>query len=372
VADGIITIDSYGLIEDVNPAAERIFGHARDALIGRNVSLLMPEPDRGLHDEFIRRYLRGEGGGFVGRGREVRGLRADGTTFPLYLAISAAQVGERTVFTGVLRDITDQKRAESAMLEAKEAAEMANRTKSEFLANMSHELRPPLNAIIGFSEMIKSEILGPVGNANYLDYVGDIHASGRHLLDVINDILDIARIEAGRMTLYEESVNLVAVASACLKLVHPRADEVGLTLIGLVPDDLPPLWGDARRIKQMLLNLLSNAVKFAPHGGQVSLSIGVDAEGMVITVSDTGPGMSPQEARDALKPFVQVDSGLSRKFEGTGLGLPLVAAMAEMHGGSLILESARGEGTRAIIRFPASRLSAPDGGSAATTVKADA
>jgi PAS domain S-box-containing protein len=356
VADGIIAIDSHGLIEDFNPAAERIFGYGRSDVLGRNVSLLMPEPDRSHHDDYIRRYLRGDGQGFVGHGREVTGLRADGTRFPLYLAISAAQVGERTVFTGVLRDITEQKQAEAVMLEAKEAAELANRAKSEFLANMSHELRTPLNAIIGFSEMIKSEILGPVGSATYLEYVNDIHGSGRHLLDVINDILDIARIEAGRMTLHQEPVDVAACAAACLKLVQPRAQQTGLRLEVDIGDDLPHLHGDPRRIKQMLLNLLSNAVKFTPEGGRVGLAIAVDEAGMRITVSDTGPGMTLLEARDALKPFVQVDAGLSRRYEGTGLGLPLVAAMAEMHGGSLTLASARGAGTRASILFPPDRI----------------
>lgn len=356
VADGIITIDSHGLIEDFNPAAERIFSYQRDAVIGRNISILMPEPDRSYHDEYLRRFLRGEGSQFVGAGREVTGLRADGSTFPLYLAISAAQVGERTVFTGVLRDITAQKRAETAMREAKETAELANRTKSEFLANMSHELRTPLNAIIGFSEMIKSEIMGPIGTPTYLDYVSDIHASGRHLLDVINDILDIARVEAGRMTLFEESVDVAASARSCLKLVRTRADETGLSLITDIPDNLPHLRGDPRRIKQILLNLLSNAVKFTPEGGTVTLTLAANEKGMQVIVADTGPGMTAAEARDALQPFVQVDAGLERRYEGTGLGLPLVAAMVEMHGGTLILDTARGNGTRAIIRLPADRL----------------
>ncbi len=361
VADGIITVNSRGMMEEFNPAAERIFGFSRGEAIGKNIAMLMPQPEAERHDEHLARYLVEGNPRVIGRRREFYGQRKNGDLFPLYLVVTETQVEGRPLYTGLLRDITEQREAEEALVAAKEEAEFANRTKSEFLANMSHELRTPLNAIIGFSEMMQSGILGQVEPAIYRGYVDNIHDSGRHLLDVINDILDISRIEAGRLNLYEEDFNVVEVIDDCLKLIQPRADVAQLTLRREVPDDLPALHGDERRIKQIALNLLANAVKFTPAGGTVTIGAALveDAAsewGLLLNVGDTGIGMSQEDCDKVLAPFVQVDTGLSRRYEGTGLGLPLVVALAELHGAKLGLQSELNHGTLATVRFPRHRL----------------
>ncbi|MFA7429688.1 MAG: PAS domain S-box protein [Rhodospirillaceae bacterium] len=361
VADGIITVNSRGLMEEFNPAAERIFGYSRQEAIGQNIAMLMPQPEAERHDEHLERYLIEGNPRVIGRRREFFGRRKNGDLFPLYLVVTETAVEGRPLYTGLLRDITEQREAEEALLAAKEEAEFANRTKSEFLANMSHELRTPLNAIIGFSEMMQSGILGRVEPAAYRGYVDNIHDSGRHLLDVINDILDISRIEAGRLNLYEEDFNLAEVIDDCLKLIQPRTDVAELKLRRAVPPTLPALHGDERRIKQIALNLLANAVKFTPVGGTVTIGAALVDDpasdwGLELSVSDTGIGMSKEDCAKVLAPFVQVDTGLSRRYEGTGLGLPLVVALAELHGAKLGLDSEPGMGTTATVRFPRKRL----------------
>lgn len=249
---------------------------------------------------------------------------------------------------------------EEDLRSAMEEAEVANRTKSEFLANMSHELRTPLNAVIGFSEVMTSEVFGPLGSEQYRDYVVSIHDSGRHLLDLINDILDVSKIESGQLTLAEEDLDLTDVITASQRLVRERAAKAGVSLHSDLPDTLPPLRADQRRMKQVFLNLLTNAVKFTPAGGSITVSVRRTGDGgLIVRVVDTGIGMRAEDIPNALKPFHQVDSGLSRRHDGTGLGLPLTKALMELHDGSLQLKSALGEGTEVRLWFPASRLAAP-------------
>jgi len=241
--------------------------------------------------------------------------------------------------------------------EAKGAAEKASRAKSEFLAHMSHELRTPLNAIIGFAEVMRLELLGPLGRARYREYINDIHQSGQHLLSLIDDVLDMSRIEAGRFELHEEAVDLAATAAEALTLVRPIAEKSSVSLLASDPSLLALLHADERAVKQMLVNLLANAVKFTPAGGTVRLSARFGAEGeLALTVADTGVGMSPREIEDSVVPFVQVDSRLARRTPGSGLGLPITKRLIEMHGGRLVLESAPGKGTTATLYFPASRI----------------
>ena len=248
-------------------------------------------------------------------------------------------------------------RAEQRLLASKEEAELANRAKSAFLANMSHELRTPLNAIIGFSEIMQQELLGPLGSARYHGYVRDIRESGRHLLQIINDILDLSRIEAGQMQINEEPVDLSRVAVACLRMVDERARAHNLKLATDLPAGLPQVRGDERLLKQVLLNLLSNAVKFTMDGGEVRTVARVAGDGWLeLSVADDGIGMAPEQIPQALQPFTQIDSSLSRRFEGTGLGLPLVKSMVELHGGRLLIDSAVGRGTRVTVRLPPERL----------------
>ena len=235
----------------------------------------------------------------------------------------------------------------------KQAAETSNRMKTEFLANMSHELRTPLNAIIGFSELIQSEIFGP-GVPRYRDYAHDIHGAGNHLLSLINDILDIAKADAGKLSLYPEPVDLDHLVRECVSMVRGRASEKGLRMI-LHMAPLPPLLIDRRRVKQILLNLLSNAIKFTEEGG-ITIESRRDAEGRtIVCVRDTGIGIETDKIALMFEPFRQIDSALSRKYEGTGLGLYLVKKLIELHDGEVQIESAAGSGTTASIMFPASR-----------------
>ncbi len=231
----------------------------------------------------------------------------------------------------------------------------ANRAKTEFLANMSHELRTPLNAVIGFSEVIKNQIFGPLGNQRYADYAGDIHASGEHLLRIINDILDLSKIEAGHMELHEESVDLVQVIDDAARIVRERAASAELKFATEAAANLPGLWADERAIKQILINLLSNAIKFTPAGGSVTVAAEFDQDMLALSVRDTGLGMDPADVPKALAPFAQLDGSLARRHDGTGLGLPLVKSLVDLHGGELIFNTAPGAGTTVRIRFPRER-----------------
>jgi signal transduction histidine kinase len=243
------------------------------------------------------------------------------------------------------------------LAEARDRAEESNRVKSMFLANMSHELRTPLNAIIGFSEMLLlTEQRNPGNEKRIREYLGDIHDCGKHLLNLINDILEVSRIQAGKLQLREEPVAVAAVVATCFMLTGQRAGEGHVALRREIPDDLPPLLADETRIKQILLNLVSNAVKFTPADGIVTVTAGLAEDGGIsVSVADTGIGMSEADIAVAMQPFQQVDGSLARRYEGTGLGLPLTKALVESHGGTLTIASATGMGTIARIAFPAAR-----------------
>ena len=254
----------------------------------------------------------------------------------------------------------ERRRADQRLSEALRAAEIANHSKSQFLANMSHELRTPLNAIIGFSEMIREEMFGPVGAPEYSEYIGDIHSSGRHLLALINDILDISKIEAGQFELDETWIDLATSAAWSTDLVRHRAHENHVTLKVEIDDALERAFVDERAIKQILLNLLSNATKFTPAGGTVTLSMHPDpASGdLRIAVCDTGIGIEPHLISKVMEPFGQAEGPMARSFGGTGLGLPITKSLTELHGGTLALDSTPGEGTCVTITLPEWRLRA--------------
>jgi signal transduction histidine kinase len=258
------------------------------------------------------------------------------------------------VFVAIINSISACKSAEKAVHAAREEAENANRTKPEFLATISHELRTPLNAIIGFSEIIKDEALGPVGSTKYRDYADDINESGHHLLALINDILDLSKVESGTGELHEENIEISQTAKAITKLVVGLAQKGNVERELDAPDNITLLYADERKVKQILLNLLSNAIKFIQDDGKVALKIWSRAEsGYVFQVTDTGVGIAFDDIPKALAPFQQIDSGLAHKHEGTGLGSPLTKSLVEMHGGSLDLQRKVGVGTTVTVRFPA-------------------
>ena len=236
---------------------------------------------------------------------------------------------------------------------AKARAEAASRSKSEFLANMSHELRTPLNAIIGFSEIMRNQMFGPIGDAKYADYAHDINASGQHLLDVINDILDMSKIEAGKWTLEREHLNLADTVGQALRIVSGRAAEAGID-IDFAADDLPPVHADRRAVKQVALNLVSNGIKFTPQGGRVTIRLSAAADGgtAVLTVEDTGIGIAAEDLEKIGKPFEQVEPQHAKTREGTGLGLAISRSLVAMHGGSLTMASTPGEGTTVTVTLP--------------------
>jgi signal transduction histidine kinase len=301
---------------------------------------------------------------------------------PQWLAIMVATVMALIVAVGLIAAIVDHQLASRAAKEAErlrqhvlelertkaelqattqnlsialDTAAAASQAKSQFLTTMSHELRTPLNAIIGFSELLKSEIFGPLGDARYKGYIDDVFNSGKHLLSLVNDVLDFSKIDAGALQLNEEHVNLRETLVSTLRMLDGQAAQAGVSLEHEVAHDLPTLLGDERRVRQVLLNLLSNALKFTPRGGKVRLIAFTEMNEIVVQVADTGIGIAPEHIAVALERFGQVDGSLERKYEGTGLGLPLSKKLVELHGGRLELESQVGIGTKVTVIFPAER-----------------
>jgi signal transduction histidine kinase/sensor domain CHASE-containing protein len=273
--------------------------------------------------------------------------RADGRL----LSVRRLPIGDEG-YMAICADLTAQKQHEDELVKAWEQAVIANRSKSEFLANVSHELRTPLNAIIGFSEVVERELFGPLGNERYVSYVRDIRNSGEHLLSLINDILDLSKIEAGRFQLRMEEVDCNEIAHSVARLIRPRTVEHGLTMKIDLPERPIVLNADKRAVKQVLINLLSNAVKFTPENGTVTLASRPWQDGVEFVVSDTGIGIDEKDMHVALAPFGQIDSQFTRKYEGTGLGLPIVKGIVELHGGTLDIISEPSRGTSVIVRFP--------------------
>jgi PAS domain S-box-containing protein len=354
-SDVLFTNDAFAHLMGF-PSTREMSAHTdAETLAGRNpdnTGAIHPD-DRALITEHIRRRLAGEE--TVSR-YEFRLQRPDGTIVWVDTAAALVHWDGQPASLSWLSDISRRKRMEEELIKSKEAAEFANRTKTEFLANMSHELRTPLNAIIGFAEVIKDQMFGPVGQSKYADYAKDIHSSGRHLLAVINDILDLSKLEAGKLELRESEVSLNRVAEECMTLVRDRAGKNNVRLVGEFDPLAPPLLCDERALKQVLLNFLSNAVKFTPAGGQVTLAIRRVVDGVAVSVTDTGIGMSKDEIEVALTAFGQIDSKLARRHHGTGLGVPIAKSLIELHGGTLTVESTPKVGTTMIATFPASRI----------------
>ncbi|MFC1673094.1 PAS domain-containing sensor histidine kinase [Pseudomonadota bacterium] len=352
----VFITDTRGAIEYVNPKFTTLMGYTPEEAIGENPRILKSaETPAEVHADIWATITSGE----EWRG-ELKDTHKNGSAFWVYATIAPIKNcrGEITHYVATHEDISERKSAEMAVQSALKDADVANRAKSELLANMSHELRTPLNAIIGFSSTIKQEVFGPIGNEKYLEYIGDISSSGQHLLELINDILDVSAIEAGKLELYEGNVDLGKLVKDSVRLVLHRADDGGVGIVTQVSDDLPNMFADERRMKQILLNLMSNAVKFTAEEGTVTLSVAPNAdEGLQITVADTGIGMDKIELSKAMTEFGQVGRGDVAKHEGTGLGLPLTKGLVELHNGSMEIASEKGVGTTVALHFPKDRVS---------------
>ncbi len=358
---GIYQITPEGKILSANPAMARMFGYDSPEQMLRELKNAHDlYKDRLDHARFAR-TLETEG---IVKNFESSIETADGRK--IWINENARVVrddrGKILYFEGSIEDITKRKEAEIELRKAKVESDLASRAKSEFLANMSHELRTPLNAIIGFSEIIKNEVLGPLGNRQYWEYARDIHGSGVKLLSVINEILDVSRIEAGERQLNEGVINMGDAVKFCLDFLWQKAEAAHLTIVNRIDDKAPKIIGEERAIKQILLNILSNAIKFTPDAGHITLSYEIDGEGHFrLTVSDTGVGMDEGEMKKALSPFGQVQSAFNRSGSGAGLGLTLVESLMDLHGGRMEMFSQKGVGTAVSIIFPPRRVAQESG-----------
>jgi PAS domain S-box-containing protein len=353
---GLLTPD--GIVVELNRSALELGGLARQATVGRSFAEAAWWPRTGgdQGEDIGALIARAAGGETVRAELPILDSSQGHHVIDFSLKPIRDDSGAVSLLIAEGRDISERVGAELALREAKRHAELANRAKSEFLANMSHELRTPLNAIIGFAEVMQRETFGPLGSARYRTYCADIHNAGTHLLSVINDVLDVAKIEAGRLLAHDEDVDIAAVILACVQMVRERASGAGLYVVVDVAPDLPSLHADERLLKQMLLNLLSNAVKFTPQGG-ITIGARLAHTGeLFIEVKDTGIGIAPADIPKAMQAFGQIDSTFNRKFGGTGLGLHLVRNMVELQGGTLQMESTPALGTTARLVFASDRL----------------
>jgi len=348
--EAMLVCSADNKIVHANDAAAALFGCPGSDLVGRDVTgLVVPKGTKSEDsgDDVARQSVPA-----VALTHERGEVSVEFVRRPLDIPMTELEEVS-------IRDVSERNRLVEEVALARDQAKAANKSRSEFLAMMSHELRTPLNAVIGYSEIIREETFGPVGSPKYREYVVDIHDSGCHLLSIINDILDLSKLETGRLELLEIDVSVVEALDASVRLVRERAITDGVTLELTSEDDLPTLYADERKLKQIIVSLLSNAIKFSDRGGTVTLNAWCRPEsGYVFQVADTGIGMALEDIPKALAPFGQIDSDLNRRHEGTGIGLPLTKALVEMHSGSIDVQSKLGVGTTVTIRFPAERIGA--------------
>ncbi len=381
VDEGIIAINEGGEIEIFNPAAEQVFGYTGNEIIGKNASLLTRESSRRQHNGTLERRQSLNKPTATGLSKEVVGVRKDGTNFPLAFKTREIRFNMKQLYIVVTRDLTASKQAETEQRKHEQVQqrnvelEAANRIKSEFFSTMSHELRTPLNAIIGFSEVLMDGLMGDLTDEQR-GYIGDILESGQHQLALINDIMDLSKVEAGKMTLHLESVDLASLFSNSLSMVREKAAAQHIRLSFDIADGLSDIQADVRKAKQIVYNLLSNAVKFTPEGGDVTLRVRRVSRAQVgqltgrwagmslpwsndkitdfieISVTDSGIGIANEDFERLFTPFSQIDSSLARRYEGTGLGLVIVKNLVELHSGTVAVESAEDQGTCFTVWLP--------------------
>jgi len=351
-ADGIITIDKLGNVLSFNGAAERMFGFSAEEVVGANINMLMPEPYHSAHDGYLERYFTTREEHVIGYGREVVGQRKDGSTFPLYLAVSEMKVGAETRFTGIVRDISIQKDTEAALVVARESAEAASQAKSNFLANMSHEIRTPMNAIIGMTDLVLDSTLQPQQEK----LLRSVASSAKSLLIILNDILDLSKLESGKMELELIPFSIREVLEGVEDVVKVGATSKGLSVSVHLNDSIPPcVMGDPMRLRQVLLNLAGNAVKFTQQG-EISISAYPSEQfgEWHFSVKDTGIGIAQDGQGKIFERFSQADESTTRHFGGTGLGTNISREIVECMGGRIWVESEEGRGSdfQFTVRLP--------------------
>ena len=353
--DGVVFVNQDGTIRTITQSGEALFGFDPAEVKGKPFTVLFATESQRTVSDYLSN-LSGTGvASLMNDGREVIGREAHGRFIPLFMTIG--RLSGSTGYCAVMRDITQWKRAEEELNAARRAAEHASSQKSEFLARVSHEIRTPLNAIIGFSDLMTEERFGPVGNLRYLDYLKDINRSGRHVLDLVNDLLDISKIEAGQQEMDFEAVSLNESLAEAVSMMQPQANRNRVIIRSSFASDLPEVVADLRSVKQIALNLLSNAVRYTAAGGQVIVSTAYELTGgVVVRVRDTGVGMTAQEIEQAMKPFKQINALNRGRGEGTGLGLPLTKAMVEANRANFSITSTPGQGTLVEVTFPSTRV----------------
>jgi PAS domain S-box-containing protein len=350
VVDAIVTIDKRGHIQQWSSGAQRIFGYTAEEMVGADLTLLMPQPHRGRHAGYVASFLRTRAAKIIGTGREMTAVRKDGTEFPIELSVSEVRNGEEVFFTGIMRDITERKRAEAELVRAREQAEAANAAKSQFLATMSHEIRTPMNGVLGMANLLSSTLL----NDRQRRLVDNVTRSGQALLGIINDILDFAKIEAGKLELSAVPFDPREAVAELSDLFSERCANKGLEFVYFVAEEVPArLVGDAVRLRQILVNLVGNAVKFTEHGEiVVQVTIASDAPETIalrFVVEDSGIGIAPEQCARVFESFYQVDGSLTRVQGGSGLGLSITRQLVELMGGTIGVESELGRGSRFIF-----------------------
>ena len=361
--EGILTTSSDGIIQLFNEGAQKLFGYSAKEAIGNKLNMLIKNS---LHDQH-NLHMKGFKDGSVNKihmaaRSDIRGIRKDGSSFIAKVSISKMQVQDDTIFAAIVHDISELASTRDQMARATESAELANRAKTDFLANMSNELRTPLNAIIGYAQLIEQEVIGPIGIETYTEYAEVIHSSGLHLLELIQDILDISKIEAKKQDLKEETLDLSMVADACYLMVREACRNANIELMILIEPDLPQLFADEKSLKQIFLNLLSNAIKFTPSGGNVTLNIYLGKKANIICeISDTGVGIRKEDISKILLPFEQIKNQNYPQGtqEGTGLGLTIVKSFIDLYGAELVIDSELNIGTKVKIIFPTKRTVKP-------------
>jgi len=359
--DAILELDKDGRIVLLNRMAEQLFGYMREEMLGLTVDALVPEAFRDAHKRHRTQYLNHPVTRPMGSGLRLEARRKDGSHFPVEISLSSVKSGAGIRVTSIIRDITERKQMEDRLRAIEEKyvrelelrnqeAERANQLKTEFLGNMSHELRSPLHTVIGFAELLAEEKEGPL-NEKQKRFVGHIQSDSRHLLDLINDLLDLSKIEAGRLELRYETFHIEAVVAEAISSVRPRATAKFLH-IGSDISVPAPIFADRLRFKQILHNLLTNAIKFTPDGGRVRVQATFRNQFAEISVSDTGIGITEDQQQAVFDKFYQVRAGIQGGHEGTGLGLAITKRLVDQHGGSISLKSEPGSGTCFTFTIP--------------------